>query len=471
MPNPIIKEKQYRVTGLHCASCELLIENKLLAKSNVKSVEVSQTDNSVLIEHTGLAPTIDQLNRWFKQDDYSFAQFDSDLGNKAQPAADATRPWISVNSDGEIIWNFGRLLALAPALMVVALIMIAFTKFSGSGWASLSVNLQSSLLAFVGFGLVAGFSTCSALVGGIVLSMSKQWAGAQRLQSQLLFNLGRLFSYATIGFLLGALGNVFQVSLDFSAWLTIVVSVVMVGLALQMLGIKWANRFQPRLPKILTRHLADQRNFTGMLMPTLLGAGTVFLPCGFTITAQGLALLSGDPVRGALMMTAFALGTAPILLTIGLSSLMFNSRPHHARFFSQVAGFLIIAFATINLNAAFNVLGWPNASSLLIENLSGAQMAKQAAGGEKQIIEMSATAFGYEPEYIKVKVDQPVEWRITDNGASGCTNVVIAKDFFDGQINLVPGQTTTQEFTPTTVGKFRFSCWMGMATGVIEVVP
>jgi uncharacterized protein len=466
--NSQCSEKQYFVNGMHCASCELLIENKLLEKENIKSVEVSQKDKSVLIEFTGEAPNSKNLNRLFKKDGYTFSDTKVNSDKK-------TEPIFKVTNDGEIIWNFDRMLKIVPALLIVAIIFGSFLKFSSSGLASLSVNAESSLLAFVAFGVIAGFSTCSALVGGIVLSMSKQWSDLyqtsdnliEKLQPQLLFNLGRLLSYALIGFLLGSLGNVFQISISASAIITILVSILMIVLSLQILGVEWASKFQPKLPKVLTRNLADQRNFSGRFMPVLMGAGTVLLPCGFTITTQGIALLSGDPIRGALIMTAFALGTAPILLFIGFSSLMFNRRPHITKFFSQVAGLLIILFSLFNLNSAFNVLGLPNLSSYFLNNKE--ILVNQAKVGETQIINMSATAGGYEPSYFKVKVNQPVEWRITDNGASGCTNAVIAKDFFDGEIRLNPGQTSTKIFTPTKVGKFRFSCWMGMATGIIEV--
>jgi len=466
----LCSEKQYFVEGMHCASCELLIENKLLEKENIKSAEVSQKDKSVLIEFTEDAPNPHKLNKLFKKDGYTF--FDS-----KEESAQKTEPFFQVTSDGEIIWNFSRMLQLLPALTIVAIIFGAFLKFSSSGTATLSVNAESSLLAFVAFGVIAGFSTCSALVGGIVLSMSKQWAElyqtsnslTEKLQPQILFNLGRLVSYALVGFLLGSLGNVFQISVSFSALITIFVSILMLVLSLQMLGVEWANKFQPKLPKIITRNLADQRNFSGRLMPALMGAGTVLLPCGFTITTQGIALLSGDPVRGALIMLAFALGTAPILLFIGLSSLMFNKRPHITRFFSQVAGLLIILFSLFNINSAFNVLGWPNFSAYFINSKQDETFTNPTRAGEKQIVEMSATAGGYEPDCIKVKVNQPVEWRITDNGATGCTNAVIAKDFFDGEVRLSPGQTSVKTFTPTKTGKFRFSCWMGMATGIIEV--
>jgi len=63
-----------------------------------------------------------------------------------------------------------------------------------------------------------------------------------------------------------------------------------------------------------------------------------------------------------------------------------------------------------------------------------------------------------------------VRWEITDTGTSGCTNAIIARNLFAGQVALTPGETSVKEFTPTKTGQFRFSCWMGMVTGIIEVV-
>ena len=41
---------------------------------------------------------------------------------------------------------------------------------------------------------------------------------------------------------------------------------------------------------------------------------------------------------------------------------------------------------------------------------------------------------------------------------------------FSGSIDLIPGQVSVKEFTPEKAGKFRFSCQMGMISGIIEVV-
>lgn len=470
MPKQNLKEKQYYVSGMHCASCELLIENQLLEKKNIKSVEVSQKDQSVLIEFTGKAPSIGKLNKIFKKDNYFFS-------NNKDEKTPNEEPYIKIGKDGEIIWNFQRIGKILPAFIIVTIIFGAFLKFSQSGMSRLSVNAKSSLWAFALFGVIAGLSTCSALIGGIVLSMSKQWSTLynteaslfNKLKPHLLFNGGRIVSYAITGILLGALGSAFQVSIEFSAILMILVSILMFFMSLQILGVKWASKFQFKAPRILTRSIADEKNFSGKYMPALMGAGTIFLPCGFTITTQGLALLSGDPIKGALIMTTFVIGTTPILMFIGLSSLMFNRKPHITKIFSQVAGFLIIAFAIFNINSALNILSLPNFSSYFISNQNNdTKLVKQT--GDTQVIEMTATALGYEPNYFKIKANSPVEWRITNDGASGCTNAVIARNLFSGQIKLPPDQTVSKEFISPKPGKYRFSCWMGMATGVIEVV-
>ena len=88
----------------------------------------------------------------------------------------------------------------------------------------------------------------------------------------------------------------------------------------------------------------------------------------------------------------------------------------------------------------------------------------------KQILKMEASSSGYSPNYFKVKAGILVRWEIKDIGTSGCTNAVISRSLFDGPINLTPGQTSIKEFTPIKPGKYKFSCWMGMVSGLIEVV-
>ncbi len=450
------KEHIYYVKGMHCTSCEILIEKKLLAEiENIKSVEANASRGEVVIEYVGEKPKVEKLNSLFKKEKYFF--FDELIKEKESSF-------------------FGSFFI---ALVVIAL----FLFLNKSGLASL-VNVTStfSLPTFFLLGLIAGVSTCAALVGGLVLSMSKQWLSLysqnqstfEKLQPHLMFNAGRIISYAVFGAVLGVIGSKLQLSLTFSSFLIIFVSLLMIASALQMLGVRGFQGFRFALPKFITRYIADESNFKGRYMPFLMGALTFFLPCGFTITAQGLALLSGNPLQGGLIMAFFALGTAPSLLLLGFSAVKFFNRSHLAERFSKVAGILILFFALFNINSQLNVLGYPSLSNftfrLPYENKNQEIEGLTPIVDGKQVLKMEALAYGYWPNYFKVRAGVPVRWEITDRGTSGCTNAIISRDLFDGEIFLTPGQTSVKEFIPTKPGKYKFSCWMGMISGVIEVV-
>ena len=76
----------------------------------------------------------------------------------------------------------------------------------------------------------------------------------------------------------------------------------------------------------------------------------------------------------------------------------------------------------------------------------------------------------YSPNKITLRANTPTRWEVTASGISGCTNAIISRSLFDGQIDLVDGTTSVKEFTSPKPGVYKFSCWMGMVSGTIEVV-
>ncbi|OGZ79645.1 MAG: hypothetical protein A2528_03275 [Candidatus Staskawiczbacteria bacterium RIFOXYD2_FULL_37_9] len=471
-----MKEHIYKVKGMHCASCEILIEKKLLEAQNIKSVDASAGNGEVVVEYEGDRPNPERLNKIFREENYKF--FDETLDSRFR-GNDTIK-----NGNDEKNENGGN--KASPTLVafnIAIFIIIAFLFLQKIGIADfLSISSSSSLMAFLGFGLLAGISSCAALVGGIVLSMSKQWQNlcsqdqsiSKKLQPHILFNAGRVVSYVVLGGVLGMIGSRLQISPQFTAFLIVAISFLMIALGLQMLGIKAFRKFQIAAPKSATRYIANENNFQGKYMPFIMGALTFFLPCGFTITAQSLALLSGNAAQGALIMGAFALGTVPMLLFIGLSSVKFSSKPHLAERFSKIAGFLVLFFALFNISSQMNVLGFTGIASFFPQN-QGQNIVDEKdlppTVDGKQVIKMTAYASKDSPNYFKVRAGVPVRWEITaDRSAGGCNSSIISGSLFSGSIPLTPGQISVKEFTPQKAGKFRFSCQMGMISGIIEVV-
>ena len=456
-----MKEHIYKVEGMHCASCEILIEKKLLDLPNIKSVDASTASGEVVVEHEGDAPSLNRLNEVFKQENYTFS--------------DVASPKSAITKAGS---TNKKMNATLVAFDIAIIIIIAFLVLDKLGVANfLSLSSASSVFTFFGFGLLAGVSSCAALVGGIILSMSKQWndlyykeqSTSKKLQPHIMFNAGRLISYIVLGGVLGLIGNRLQISPQITAYLVVAISLLMIALGLQMLGVKAFAKFQLTAPKSATRYIANENNFRAKYAPFIMGALTFFLPCGFTITAQSLALLSGNAFTGAAIMGAFALGTIPMLLFIGLSSVKFNSKPHLAERFSKIAGFLVLFFALFNLSNQATVLGFTgfNSGTPQVQTTSVDGLPPIVNG--EQVIQMTASGSGDSPNYFKVKAGIPVKWEITAGNSLGCNNGLISQ-IFNGQISLTPGQVTVKEFTPTTAGVFGFSCSMGMIRGTIEVI-
>lgn len=86
------------------------------------------------------------------------------------------------------------------------------------------------------------------------------------------------------------------------------------------------------------------------LTPIFIGFGTFFLPCGFTQSMQIAALSSSSIISGGLIMTAFALGTFPVLALLSFGVEGF-SRSKHAPLFFASAGVVVLGLGIFALLA------------------------------------------------------------------------------------------------------------------------
>ncbi len=134
----------------------------------------------------------------------------------------------------------------------------------------------------------------------------------------LLYNTGRVISYAVIGFLLGGIGMILTggaetgIPLILQGILKIIAGLFMVIMGINMLGIipvlrKLQIRFPNKLAnKISRRKIIEKR-------PFFVGLLNGLMPCGPMQSMQIIALGSGNPVSGAFAMLMFSLGTVPLM--------------------------------------------------------------------------------------------------------------------------------------------------------------
>lgn len=463
------KQVELFVEGMHCASCEILIEKKLLKNKGIKAVDASLGNGKVtMIMDKDINIEIDEINRQFKTDEYTFSK---------TPRSKKEEPFIKVRN-GSIKVNKRKAAFYSKAILIALVFLAGFFFIEHFQLGQyISVDNNSTLGAFFLLGIVAAVSSCAALVGGLLLSMAKSWheqyiteeSISIRARPHIMFHIGRLISFMILGGVLGTLGGL--ITLDnpvIYSGLVFFVSLIMALLGLQMLGVSWANKIKLSAPKSLLGFATDDNNFKGKYMPFSIGAMTFFLPCGFTLIAQAMALASGGFVRGSLIMTAFALGTLPALSAISYSSLKFTTKPHLTAKFNVFAGLIVLFFVAYNINGQLNVLGLPslNDINLNIES-SQNQESMVVQNGDEQIISFIAQGFEYIPTNgTTFKAGVPTKFVVENKGIAGCGAYLAATGLVNGYLQLKPGLNEVEIANPRA-GTYKVTCTMGMVPPVI----
>jgi len=327
-----MKTLTFHVTGTHCASCKILIEDTLneqigISHANVDLKREIVSIDTVLDESQHKLAEI--LTEKIKHNGYSLS-----VEKQARE-----------KKDNGVIWQ-----ALPIGLAFIALFFIV--QKSGI----LNFGLGGTITPVTSFiiGLVASVSSCLAVVGGLVLSLSATVSQDKisDVKPMMLFHGGRLISFAVLGGVLGAIGSAIGISFTFTAILGIVASVVMIVLGLNLVGVFQKNVVT--LPSGFFSFFRKVEHKT--IAPFFVGVGTFFLPCGFTQAMQVAALSSGSFLSGLLLMTAFALGTLPVLALLSFGSASF-AQSKHAPLFFKSAGVVVIGLGAFALLAGLAGLG------------------------------------------------------------------------------------------------------------------
>ncbi len=450
-----IKKAIVDIKGMHCNSCEILIEEEIIKIPKVTKCIVSQQKGKAEIYFKGTLYT-GELEKAVKEAGY-------ELGKDE-------KPFFSHNPKDY------RDLAIA-AVVLLGLFYLANDIGLFKLGAKVGGNFNNLPVVFL-IGITAGLSTCMALVGGLVLGASARFAEKhpnatpiQKFKPHIFFNIGRIASYTILGGVIGYLGSFFQLSTSVLGGLTIAVGIVMLLLGVQLIEIfPRLNKFKLTLPKQVSRVFGVQKQATKEYSHTnsmLMGGLTFFLPCGFTQAMQLFAMASGSPVIGATTLGVFALGTAPGLLGIGgLTSVVKGA---FAKRFFKFAGLVVIGLSLLNISNGINLTGLHFNFNLISK--SSAQTVNDPnvkIENGVQVVSMTESASGYSPNSFTIQKDIPVKWVVNAKDVSTCASSIVSS-----QLNIKQGLhqgVNTIEFTPTSEGTINFSCIMGMYTGQFNVV-
>ena len=317
-------------------------------------------------------------------------------------------------------------------------------------------------------GLLTGGLTCMAVQGGLLMATLAQ-SEEEKLKEKakggnalpiLAFLIAKLISYTLLGFLLGLFGSFFQLSLQIRTIMLIAVSVFMIGTALNILDIHPIFRYfviQP--PKFLTRLVRKQSKSKSLFAPILLGAFTIFIPCGTTQAMMALSIASGNPALGAAILFAFILGTSPVFFVLGYFATKLGDIFQQK--FMKVAAIAIIILAVLNLSNAIALSG------ISLKQNTPSSGLNMSLNNNPTI---TIKSLGYFPQTISVKSGANIKLKITNLDGASCVQAFTIPSL--GLQKIVPPGTTDElDFqAPSTPGQIPFMCSMGMFRGVINVL-
>ncbi len=439
------------VAGMHCISCELLLEKGFEKIDGVHSCDVSHKKGVVEVECS---------------DDVSLSDLESVV--KAcgyQVVIEHEKHKHKVKGE-----NGGRnLIQIFFIVLGVSIVAFLLGKFEIS---KLFPEFGSNVGVFVALllGIVASFSTCLVMVGGIVLGFGNVYTVHEdskhplmsRALPHLYFHAGRIGGFALLGGVLGLIGGKINYSLTFTGYLTIVVALMMLYIGLQIIGfVPNITKLGFHLPKKLSKkiHALEEKNHP--LAPMVIGVLTFLLPCGFTQSMQIAAIASQSFFTGALIMGAFALGTFPALFSLGFGSSY--AKKGNFGFLNKIIGVIVVFFAIYSFNSGLVLSG----SSFTLDFWRSGNGIEATQNDDVQVIKMDVD-WVFTPDEFVVKKGVPVRWEINGINISGCSNeIAIPKLGISQRINEGPNVI---EFTPEETGSLPFSCWMGMIGGRFTVV-
>ena len=366
-------------------------------------------------------------------------------------------------------------------------------------------------------GLTTGGLSCLAVQGGLLasslahqiehdISLTKD---NQSLPTQLkyriaqpiiLFLSSKLVAYTLLGFLLGWLGSMLQLTPVSRAVLQIGVGIFIFLTGLRLLtNHPWLRFFAFEPPSFITRTVrkVSKGNDT-WLTPTLLGFLTVFIPCGVTQAMMAVAMGSGSPMFGAGVMAAFILGTTPVFFTLAYFTTKLSSRIE--KHFTRLVAIVVLILGVISIESGLNLLGFPytftNFSRSVTTNpivlvskteinkvtptalptgccskqqLSDKATTSQAKvdAAQSQTLTLYAKNNGYEPSTLNAPADIPITLNIITENTVSCSRAFVIPSL-NAQVVLPESGTTPLEIPAQKAGtQMPFSCSMGMYTGTI----
>ena len=249
---------------------------------------------------------------------------------------------------------------LLPSTVIVltaAFLAEPLPALAHHGEAPAGPAVASYMVAFL-FGLL-GQANCFGMCGPLVALYAAPFDSRRRVspaRPHLAFNAGRIVCYSALGFLFGALKFLLATRFLLEGPIGLTVGLFVIVSGLHLLGRPAPGaRVLRGFYRILTWIVLPYRRVARGRGAFALGLVHGFLPCSLLFIVLPLAAMMPDPLQSALFMTAFGVGTVPVMGGLGLALSRFRALT--SRRILAASGIVVILWGAVLILRALDSLG------------------------------------------------------------------------------------------------------------------
>ena len=444
-------KRKFKIKGMHCKSCEKIIENILHKNKNIKSVKIDYVTETGEILYNSDKLSEDKILKLISQAGYEGSILDEE------------------SSDRKGLSTYLRGIIAIIGILVAGYFILGLTdKIS---LPQISQNMSYGLLFLVG--ILTGFH-CIAMCGGFVVSYTTKDAqeGRTSYKSHLLYGLGKTVSYTLIGASFGFLGSIITFTPLMRGVAGIIAGLFLIIFGINMLGLFSSLRvIRFKMPSFVSKFVGVQskeHNKSPLIIGLLNG---LMIACGPLQAIYIMAAGTGSWLEGAKLLFVFALGTLPVMIGFGFFTSFISSKATQK--ILKISGALVIILGLIMLNTGLALNGQGYDARTLVTSISPKTTTSASSNNiaiQKngyQEIRMDVISSGWSPNKFILKKGVPVKWIITGKELTSCNNAIQVPKL-GLKFNIKKGEQII-EFTPTESGSIPWSCWMGMIQGTFIV--
>ncbi len=417
-----------KIEGISCSHCLDTIETNLLKEKNITKVEFQK--NIAIIEYVG------------KLEKKKIIKLINSLGYLTQESY--------ISDDISLLSDKVKPVEIIIILLIIILVFYLLNKIIGFNIFNVIPTIDENIT--YGMLFVTGLLTsihCVSMCGAINLLTVINKTTKRSYKKPILYNLGRLISYTALGGIVGLIGSVLTVNKTVTGIIILLAAIVMFLMALAMLGLIPLKKLK------LIRHKTVTAN------PLIIGLLNGLMPCGPLQAMQVYALSTGSPIKGAISMFLFCLGTIPLMLGTGL---FLNKLTGKWKIIvNKIATCLILILSVVMLNQALLYLNID-----LFKNNDDSTYQKVILKETYQEVKINVSYGNYQDIIIQKDIPVKLIIHVDEDKLTGCNNeIYLAK--YKIKKKLKVGDNII-EFTPTKEETLTYTCYMNMIKNNIKVI-